>query len=317
MDKSSLFFAKWKLTKALVLTATLTTAWSTPQSIAVAELEPKGLGADEASIITDRLRGELLATGQFRVMERGLMDELLQEQGLQQSGACNSSECQVQVGRLLGVERLLVGQAGRLGALYTISVRLLDVETGEIIRSENVDHSGAIEGLLQGPLRELSLRLAQAQRKENIQTALPQVVSPALVPPTVSAPPPSPVLPTPENLVAPQPSVAPDAVPSPAQVKTSSSRFWTRTLLGVGTAVTVGFAYRQNQVIKEANAEVDRILANYNKVRAIPQPDAYYAEVRDRVQAEQDRTNKAELGRNVGYITGGVLATAFTLTFVF
>lgn len=138
------------------------TLWAieSQQSIAISDLSARGMTVDEAAIISDRLRDEILATGKFRVMERSMMDEILKEQALQQNGACNTSECQVQMGRLLGVDKLVVGSTGKLGNLYSVSVRLLNVETGEIELSLTEDHAGAIEGLVSGPLKILAAKLA-------------------------------------------------------------------------------------------------------------------------------------------------------------
>lgn len=169
-------------------------------NIAVSDLEPRGIHPDEAAIISDRLREELLRTGQFRVMERGLMQTILQEQAFQQAGSCNSSECQVQIGRMLGVDRIVVGTAGKLGNMFTISVRMLNVETGEIQTSFSEDHHGAIEGVLATPVRNVALRLSgvspqPAPTPPPVKTPAPAVVVPPkttrTVTPAKKAPPPT------------------------------------------------------------------------------------------------------------------------------
>ena len=73
-----------------------------PKSIAVLDFEGKDISDSEASILTDRLRSELFNLGNYKVLERALMEDILREQGLQQSGICNSSECAVEIGNLLG-----------------------------------------------------------------------------------------------------------------------------------------------------------------------------------------------------------------------
>jgi curli biogenesis system outer membrane secretion channel CsgG len=54
---------------------------------------------NESITMTDRLRNELVNSGAFTVIERSKMDEILQEQGLQQTG-CTSDECAVEIGKL-------------------------------------------------------------------------------------------------------------------------------------------------------------------------------------------------------------------------
>ena len=77
-------------------------AWGQSTTIAVLEFEGKGVSQSDASNLTDRLRDELFKTGTYVVLERGKMEEVLKEQGLQQTGICDT-ECAVEVGRLLGV----------------------------------------------------------------------------------------------------------------------------------------------------------------------------------------------------------------------
>ena len=81
----------------------------------------------EASVLTDRLRSNLVETGVFDVVERGKMEEIFEEVELQLSG-CISSECAVQVGQMLGVSRMITGKIGKFGKTYTIDVRVIDIK---------------------------------------------------------------------------------------------------------------------------------------------------------------------------------------------
>ena len=102
----------------------------------------------------------MLKTGKVRVLERSEMNKILREQAFQKSGACDTSECAVEIGRLLSVDRMVVGSVGKLGNLYTLSVRLLDVGTGEILFSVNEDREGRLEDLLVEAVPSLASKLA-------------------------------------------------------------------------------------------------------------------------------------------------------------
>ncbi|HSQ43033.1 MAG TPA: PEGA domain-containing protein [Fibrobacteraceae bacterium] len=139
-------------------------------NIAVGNFEANGLPESDVNILTDRLRSELTNSGVFRVMERSQMDAILQEQSFQQSGACNSSECQVRIGQLLSVDRMVVGSVGLLGgSIYTISARLLDVSTGEVVLTANADYQGTIAGLLSKTIPELAQKLSGKTVEETEQ----------------------------------------------------------------------------------------------------------------------------------------------------
>ncbi len=115
--------------------------------IAIIDLEGRGISSLEAATLTDRMRSELVSTGAVTIVERGQMAEILNEQGFQQTG-CVSSECAVEVGKLLGVSQMATGSIGKIGNSYTIDVRMFAVEDGAIVRSVNRTYSGAIDGLI-------------------------------------------------------------------------------------------------------------------------------------------------------------------------
>ena len=76
------------------------------------------------------------------------MEAILKEQDFTMSDNCNSAECAVKVGKLLGVERMVAGEVGKMGQVYTIDVRIIDVSTGEILKTQSQNHKGGKEGLL-------------------------------------------------------------------------------------------------------------------------------------------------------------------------
>jgi hypothetical protein len=76
-----------------------------------------------------------------------MVDEILTEQGFQQSG-CTSDECAVEVGALLGVQYMVSGSIGRLGETYTIDAKIVSIETGATTESRNVTYIGKVDGLV-------------------------------------------------------------------------------------------------------------------------------------------------------------------------
>jgi TolB-like protein len=117
-------------------------------TIAVTTLEGRGLAEGEAQTLTDALRNYLINTGSFRVMERGKMDIILKEQGFQASGACTDEACLVEMGQLLGVEFMITGSVGKVGGTYSVNIRMININTGEITRTTNKFYRGEIDGLL-------------------------------------------------------------------------------------------------------------------------------------------------------------------------
>ena len=69
------------------------------ETVAILDFEGRGISQLEAQTLTDRFRTALASAGALRLVERQMMEEVLQEQGFQQTG-CTSDECAVEVGQL-------------------------------------------------------------------------------------------------------------------------------------------------------------------------------------------------------------------------
>ncbi len=147
-SKSTVFL----LTLTLILTANF--LYSEAQeddyekNIAVFNLDARGVSDIEAKAITDRLRIELQKSGEYRLLERDMMNMILEEQSFQLSGACSEASCLVEVGQLLAVNKIVGGSVTKIGSLFTIEVRIVDVETGEIFKNVIEDYNGPIENVL-------------------------------------------------------------------------------------------------------------------------------------------------------------------------
>ena len=107
-----------------------------------------GLAPSEVIMLTDKLINEFVANGIYKVVERSKRDEILREQGFQQSGACDQGACLVEAGQLLGVQKMVGGTIGQLGSVYGVELRVMDVRTGEIDQAFSRQYSGEISALL-------------------------------------------------------------------------------------------------------------------------------------------------------------------------
>jgi hypothetical protein len=108
----------------------------------------RGLDSNAVRVMEDALTNGLIRTGKYRIMERSQMSTILTEQGFQSSGACDGEQCAVQIGKLLGVERSLIGSVGLLGKTYVLNVRMIDISTGEAIATSQRSFVGEIDKAL-------------------------------------------------------------------------------------------------------------------------------------------------------------------------
>jgi hypothetical protein len=177
-------------------------------NVAVLPLSAQGVDSASAQVLTDALSDELLKSGKVRVMERSQMTEVLKEQGFQNGGACDQSECAVQMGKLLGIDKIVVGSLGRFGSTYTLSLRGVDVGTGEVVASVRKLQKGEMDAILTDLLPSVAQELAAS-----LSGGTPVIDSSSMV--AVSAP--TPVL----EVVAPAPPPDPVAAapaPTPAEM---------------------------------------------------------------------------------------------------
>ncbi len=113
--------------------------------VAVLDFKTRAISTTLGKTVPDLLRAEMVKTGYFIVVERSQMDQILKEQGFQQTG-CTDSACAVELGKLLSAKKILLGEVSRLGSSIVITVRIVDIEKGiaEFAESENAENENKI-----------------------------------------------------------------------------------------------------------------------------------------------------------------------------
>lgn len=129
------------------LFALLTIAANGSPRIAVMPLSARSVASGDVEMVTDILAGQLTAKSGLRVMERSEMKRILHEQGFQESGACDGQQCAVEVGRILGLDEMVVGSFGRLGDSWALALRRVSVETGEILGQSTRQYVGPLSNV--------------------------------------------------------------------------------------------------------------------------------------------------------------------------
>lgn len=130
-------------------------------TLAVSNLVAQGVQENEAMVVSEQLRSELMKGGRVRLIERSQMDEILKEQGFQKSG-CVTDACAVEVGQLLSVNHIIVGSVGSAGNYTVLTVRLLDVSTGVVVFDKAVRTRGGVDAVLEESIPAAVLALEQS-----------------------------------------------------------------------------------------------------------------------------------------------------------
>lgn len=155
----------------LFLTVGIAAAEPLP-TVAVLPFASQVLDSGALEGIGSAFGSELLNTGKVRVMERSQMSRILQEQGFQQSGACDGSECAVQVGRLLSVQSMILGTVAKVGDTYTLTARLVDVGSGEVLASATRNSPAKADALLTDAVPATAKELSKSFAGKSEKTSM-------------------------------------------------------------------------------------------------------------------------------------------------
>ena len=138
-------------------------------TLAVLNLDAKGVSLTEAEVISERLRSRVsqtLRSGKYRdsdrdqytVIERTQMDKIFEQFEVQNTG-CVTDSCAVVFGKMFGVERIVIGSIGLVGNTYSVSTRIVDVETTETIGDADHLYSGTIDKFIKNEISKVSDKL--------------------------------------------------------------------------------------------------------------------------------------------------------------
>ena len=92
---------------------------------------------DAGASIAEMLNGALAATGRYTLVERVLLQQLLEEQELQSSHLADEATL-AEAGRLHGVEAIVSGTVIQWGETITLVARMIDTNTGVIRASAEI-----------------------------------------------------------------------------------------------------------------------------------------------------------------------------------
>ena len=106
-------------------------------SIAVLPFDSKGLGNELGSIdLLDKLITGFVNLNRFKVIERALLEKILEEQKLGMSGIVDVSTA-AEIGKGIGVDAVIVGSVTRASNAMSIDARLIDTETAAILTAKD------------------------------------------------------------------------------------------------------------------------------------------------------------------------------------
>ncbi|MBT4483208.1 MAG: hypothetical protein HOC71_05975 [Candidatus Latescibacteria bacterium] len=147
-------------------------------TIAVMNLQAKGVSEVEAEVLSEKLRSHIIqlvssaeykqmeGKDQYQVVEREQMDKIFEEFDLQSVG-CVSDSCAIEFGKMLQADRILQGTLGKVGETFSISARILDVGSTKTVASITKDLRGTIDEVISTTILEVGDELLIGKKKKS------------------------------------------------------------------------------------------------------------------------------------------------------
>ena len=146
-------------------------------TIAVLDLQANGVSLAEAMSLSNSLRVQVTravssedfmnsSSLRYTVAERSQMDKIFDEFDIQNTG-CTDLSCAVEFGKMLSVERIIIGSVGHVGETYTISASIVDVETSRTLHVAEYTYRGAVDKLLSDGIPSVVSQLLEVQNKKS------------------------------------------------------------------------------------------------------------------------------------------------------
>jgi len=115
------------------------------RTIAVLPVDCAGFSEPQISeVVTNITQGIFVQYSNDLIVERSQVTQILSEQKFQMSGLTNQA---LEVGALLSADAIVIGSLGKLGKTLNFSLRLVDVSSGEVIKSEQKKGKISIDDL--------------------------------------------------------------------------------------------------------------------------------------------------------------------------
>ena len=129
-----------------------------PASIAIIDFEGIGVSIDETRVLTQRLASELISLNVYQLFERSKVEQVIKEHKFQPSG-CADAACAMEIGKLAGVERMVIGTVSKIGNTYSVDSRMIDVESGASLISAEYSTQNSIDDVTTQGMELISYQL--------------------------------------------------------------------------------------------------------------------------------------------------------------
>ena len=147
-------------------------------TLAALTFDAKGVSEVEAEVLSEKIRSHIsqLVTSpeykaqsdkdQYLIVEQTQIDKILEQFEMQNVG-CVSDSCAIEFGKMLQVDRIVIGQIGLVGNTYLVSARIVDVESRKAVATSSHELKGSIDEIMSTVIMQVGDELFMGKKKKS------------------------------------------------------------------------------------------------------------------------------------------------------
>ncbi len=114
----------------------------TKKTLAILKLSTHGIPSMTADEISDGIRAEMRHLSVYELIDPATIQSVLRDQNMGSSSECNQNSCAIQIGQILGADRVAMGSISLIDGTYSVNIRTIEINTGRIVNDVNEYYSG-------------------------------------------------------------------------------------------------------------------------------------------------------------------------------
>ena len=120
----------------VIIAFTFTLSAQDKAVISVLDFSVNNVSKNDMKSIISLFSSALFRTGKYTVIDVSRRDEILKELQFSLSG-CSDESCQLEIGKMLSAEQIVVGDIGNVGNRYILTSKILETETGKTLKTSD------------------------------------------------------------------------------------------------------------------------------------------------------------------------------------
>ncbi|MBU1065025.1 CsgG/HfaB family protein, partial [bacterium] len=133
------------------------------KSLVIMDFEASGVPPEEAKVFTEHLQVELFNRDLFTILEMPDVQKKLAERDFSLA-KCSSAPCLAEAGKLSGTDLIIGGSITKIEDDFSVTVRMIDVKNGNVLKMFVYQHSGNIISLISDGVETIADKLSEPNK---------------------------------------------------------------------------------------------------------------------------------------------------------